>query len=201
MDRPKAHVSQKKKSHKPLLIYVSLIVIVAAFLLDKLSTLAAGFGSIHSVTNVVAEMQGISWNNFYFIFSFLLITSIAGIYYFIKNFNKEKAFFLGLLLPALYLVFSASRFVYFAAIPIITLTGIFLDNKKIIRKKFDIFLFITIILGIVMFFWMFHVFPLFFAPEIQGGLVEANLFLKDKKGVLWLIVAAEDTAINLKEML
>jgi len=27
-----------------------------------------------------------------------------------------------------------------------------------------------------------------------------NLFLKDKKGVLWLVVAAEDTAINLKEM-
>ncbi|NVK20075.1 MAG: prolyl-tRNA synthetase associated domain-containing protein [Methylocystaceae bacterium] len=32
------------------------------------------------------------------------------------------------------------------------------------------------------------------------GLHCKNLFLKDKKGALWLIVAEEDTAINLKEM-
>tara|TARA_Y100000310_G_C20673057_1_gene811348 strand:+ start:200 stop:2107 length:1908 start_codon:yes stop_codon:yes gene_type:complete len=172
-------LSQKRKSHVPLIIYALLTIIVALFMLDKLYTIAVGFGSIHSVSNIVFEMQSPSWHEFYLLFSFLTITSLIGIYYFIKNFTKEKAFFLGILIPTLYLMFSATRFMYIAAIPFIALTGFFLCNKKIIRKKFDIFKFISILLCIFMVGWMFFVFPPFFADKTPQNIVESHEFLRE----------------------
>ena len=173
------HFTQRKKSHVILLAYVGIGIIAAIGMFDKLSTVAAGFGSVHSVSNVVEEIRGVSSQQLYLVFSFLIISSLAGLYYFIKNFNKEKALFLGLLLPAVYLMFSASRFIYFASIPLIALSGILIDNKKIIKKKFNIFTFIAMLLGFVMVLWMCYAFPLYFEGKTQENLVEALTFLKE----------------------
>ena len=176
--------ARKKKTHLPFGLYSAALILITFFLRDKVVTLLSGFGSIKADYGVITtslELYRTSLNQYYTAFFILGLTSIIGIYYYAKKFNKEKALFLGLLLPSLYLMYSAVRYVYIAAIPIIVLTGFFLDNKKKIGKKFDIFIFLTGVLVIAMTFWMLYTLPTYLGgsgatPELR----EAYAFIKEE---------------------
>lgn len=175
------YYAQKKHSIKPLIIAFFIVVAAILFLMPYIKQILMGFGSIDSLIGAVTptELQTTKWYQYLFAFHILLITSLLGLYKYIKDFTAQKAFFLGLLLPSLYLIGSASRYIYFASVPILALTGIFLDQQKKIRKKFDIFTFITIVLMIFMFVYSLYAIPKYLSEGHHVQNKEPYEFLRE----------------------
>lgn len=177
------YLARKKKSQSPLIIYSIVLITGALLLQNKIKLLLAGFGSIRADYGVITtslELYRTSFNQYYTGFFILGVTSIIGLYYFFRKFSKEKALFLGLLLPSIYLMYSAVRYVYIAAIPVIVLTAFFLDNKKKIGKKFDLFTFLTGAMIIAMTFWMFYTVETYLGSGPSAELKEAYAFVKEE---------------------
>lgn len=176
-----AYFSIKKKTHLPLVILAIIGVVTAIFFIPQIKEIASGFGTIQAHNVVMSpELLKPQPNQLFFAFHILLLTSILGIISFIKRFEERKAFFLGLLVPSAYMLISATRYVYFATLPIIALTALFLDNKKIVGKKFDIFAFLTATLMILLFIYSFYAIPRFYSENIHIKEVEPYEFLREK---------------------
>jgi len=174
------YLSIERKTHMPLIIIGIISVISTIWFIPQIKEVFSGFGSIqaHNLAQT-PELLRPQLNQLFFAFHVLLLTSLAGILTYIKKFDEKKAFFLGLLLPSLYLVFSATRYVYFATIPIITLAAIFLDNKKIVRKKFDIFIFVTAALMILLFIYSLYAIPRFYTDNLHIKETKPYKFLRE----------------------
>ncbi len=171
-------ISKVKKTKKPFIGVVIIGAGIVFLLWNKIRTIAQGFGSIKPEMPIL-ELQQTLPHQYFFAFYILCVTSILGLYFFCKEFNNKKAIFAGLLMPSLYLIITASRYIYFASIPIITLTAIFLNNKKIIRKKFDIFIVITFALMAIMMIYSLYAVPRYFSESLFIDTQEPYLFIKE----------------------
>ncbi|MDP1694438.1 MAG: glycosyltransferase family 39 protein [Candidatus Woesearchaeota archaeon] len=175
------YYTQKKRSIKPLIVVFFIMGAATLFFMPYIKQILMGFGSVDSLMGTITptELQTTKWYQYLFAFHILLITSLLGLYQYIKNFTAQKAFFLGLLLPSLYLIGSASRYIYFASIPILALTGIFLEQRKKVKKKFDIFIFLTIVLMIFMSVYSLYAIPKYLSEGHHVQNKEPYQFLRE----------------------
>jgi asparagine N-glycosylation enzyme membrane subunit Stt3 len=168
------------KTHKYLIIAGICALVVGVMFFKKIEVLLGGFGSVKAANLLLTpELERTKLYEYFFGFHILLLTSIAGCYYFVKKWDAKKILFFGYAAPSLYLIITASRYMYFAAIPILTLTAIFLDNKKIIKKKFNIFIFLTITLMIFMTAYSYHAISIYYSTNLRITDTEPYFFLRD----------------------
>ncbi|GEM_PF-3595356 len=168
------------KSRKYLIASVGCGLLLGAIFFQKIKVLLSGFGSVQAVNLAITpELIRTPLNQYFFAFHILLITSIAGAYYIFKKLNAKRILFLGYLIPSLYLIATASRYIYFATIPIITLTAIFLNNKKVIKNKFDLFVFLTAVLMIFMLIYSLYAIPIYYVENVRTQGIEPYFFLRE----------------------
>ncbi len=172
------NLARKYKTHKPIIGAVIGGLLLLLLLWSQISPLMSGFGSVTSEMPLI-ELQNTRPHQYFFAFYILGFTSLAGLYYLGKKLNWKRAMFLGLLIPTLYLISTASRYIYIASIPIIVLTGIFFDNKKTIGKKFDILTFIMVIVMLVMLIYSTMAIPRYFMDGLFFRDLKPYEFLKE----------------------
>lgn len=132
---------------------------------------------------VSIEARPTSFLNYFFYYGFVLITSILGIIIFFKNFNRKKIFFLGLLIPSIILLVNAMRFIYFASIPLLILSAIFLDwfldkgekRKKKISHLSIFIIFMMLVLASNLFIGYFYMKPI----TLDSDLIKATDYIKE----------------------
>ena len=145
----------------------------------QIGELAGGFGSIKLEGLKTAELYNTQWYQYFFGVHILGVLCLFGLYSFIKDFNEKRCLFLGLFVASVYLVFSASRYIYFSSVVIVTLAALFLDNRKIIRKRFDMFVILSISVFLIVLIYSLYAVPLYFAQSRYIPNAEPFLFLKD----------------------
>lgn len=173
------YISYKQKTNKYIVFSCILAVIAGIVLIHPIMQLVGGLGSLTDQERIVSpELEQTQLYQYFFGFQILSITGIFGIYTYLRRFNTKKAFFLGLLAPSLYLLFFAVRYIFFAAIPYIVLTSMFLSQKKVIKKKYDIFVILTMLIVLVTFAYSLYAIPFYF-EQTKVNDIDHYYFLKD----------------------
>lgn len=167
----------KKKSVLPLGVYGLIVAIIALLFRDKLYMLYAGFGSVKITTNFAFELLRPLPETFYFYYFITIIFAVLGLLKFIRL-DENKAFFLGLLVPALYLGISAFRYMFFISLPLMTLTSLVLNTKWIIHKKYDLMKYIKMVVIVVMLLYPFYALPKLIGFQNEG-MIEGLQFIRD----------------------
>lgn len=178
---------EKIKSKWPFFASIFLGAAVFVLFYHHFSPLLQGFGSVKTQGNDILELRYTTFHQYYVYYFLTFFSAILGFLFYFRKFNAKKMFFLGYLLPILYLVISANRFLYFSSFGIITLHAYFLSHsfklKKgipfLLRKNFDSFIFLTILFILAMFGYYIISLPTFLSGPFDQQLEDAALFLKD----------------------
>lgn len=156
--------SQKVRSLYPLAILTVVAGLIVYLARSRLSVLLEGFGSIASSSNLAAELTPVTPVAMLFFFGGLYLMWLAALIWMIIKMDHRAAFILGWFLPIYYTMTRASRFLYLASIPMVAMASAFLSNSKVVKKKFDIFVFLTAVFLAIQPVLLFATTPDYFAP-------------------------------------
>ncbi|MFH1210098.1 MAG: glycosyltransferase family 39 protein [archaeon] len=176
---------------------ISILVITMIFMIIELDFILNLLQGLEAVRQKIPikELLMTTPLEYFYAFGLTLVTSIFGIVIFIKNIEEKKFFFLGLLLPSLYLIIMANRYIFFASFPIIVLSGVFLDDFiKKPQKLNRIMVIIFMVLVLITTIFFISKLDLNFNKDI----IQASYYLKENTPKnSCIIMAKEDTAFLL----
>lgn len=189
-----------KNKIKLMISYGVFLLLSVLLLFNKLKVIFAGFGSINRFGSSTPSFEIYSprVHEFYVFFFIIIITSIIGLALFLKKLDKNKMFYLGILLSSVYLLISASRYFYFSSIQIIFLTAYLFDRKFIIMKKFDLIKFLSILTIIGIFLFNFYSFPLFFGNRYSKVLEDGFMFIRENTDKESCIISTFDKGSSIE---
>jgi hypothetical protein len=163
------------------LLFLMIVVLLSFWIFwDKALPLLGGFGSINAAGGYAfLETEPLSFYQLYSFYFLIIFLFPVGLFFLFRSFTAPHAFFLGWLLPSLYLLQSGVRYVFFASLPLFLLVSIFVGRPIILRKKFDLSFFIGMIMGIVLIVYIFYIYPLYFHPLLEPREFEAYTYLRE----------------------
>ena len=191
--------SQKVRSLYPLAILTVVAGAIGYLARSRLSILLEGFGSITSSSNLAAELTPVTPPAMIFFFGGLYLMWLAALIWMIIKIDHRAAFILGWFLPIYYTMTRASRFLYLASIPMVAMASAFLSNSKIVKKKFDIFVFLTVIFLIIQPVILFAVAPTYFAPQNEE-FMKTLKFIKEHTSEDACIVAIKNKGSTIERV-
>ncbi len=165
--------SRRVRSLYPLAIAVVLLGVSALLAKAYIKTLAVGFGSITSEINFAPELASLSTMTVFYIYGGFYFLLFAALAWAIIKMDDKTVFLLAYLVPSLYTVVYANRFLYISSFPMIILCCAFLNNQKVFKRRFDLFVFLTVVLVIVQTAFIFYAAPKYFVPlnkEFMGAM-------------------------------
>ncbi len=189
------YLSKKLKIKYNLFIAYSFAIFILLLLsFQKFKVLLSGYGAIRKLptTGALLELTPPNLFQFYFYFFIIPILFLVGLFYYIRDFDEKRAFYLGLLLPSLYLIISAARYFYVSSLPIISIAALIASKRLLLfkKKKFDLSKFIIIILCIIMLFYSFYNVPKFFSFGFSQSRINALNYLYDNSNKDSCIISA-----------
>jgi dolichyl-diphosphooligosaccharide--protein glycosyltransferase len=136
----------------PLITLLVIGAIVVSLKSSSLINVLTGFGSLIPGTSIAQATDEIQATRFVTIWSdywILSLFSVAGLFFLFKQFDSKKSFFLGFLIPLVYMGLLSKRYSFLMSIPFIALSGVFLnlfvDKYKKIQWKYIIGIVIVVL--------------------------------------------------------